>query len=121
MSKLWKSFELWTGREIFDGARRNMGSGAVNSTDTGEPRTGDVIHPNYEVECKVYKRIAIFRWWEKVAEEAKASGKIPHLVMREKGNARDTLVAIHWEHYVELKNAWELANGMREGEVIEND
>lgn len=108
--KLWKVFERWTGREIFDGARRNMGSGAVNSTDDGEARTGDIIHPHYEVECKVYSKIAIFRWWEKLKKEADDSGKIPHLVMREKGNAKDVLVAVDWEHFVELRRAWEEKN-----------
>ena len=108
--KLWKSFERFVGREIFDGARRNMGSGAVNSTDDGGARTGDVIHPYYEIECKVYSKIAIFRWWEKLKKEATASRKIPHLVMREKGNAKDVLVAVHWEHFVELRKAWEEKN-----------
>ena len=28
--KLWKQFERFVGREIFDGARRNMGSGAIS-------------------------------------------------------------------------------------------
>jgi hypothetical protein len=59
--KLWKVMERWTGEHIFDGARRNMGSGAVNTNDNGKARTGDVIHPTYQIECKVYQRIAIFR------------------------------------------------------------
>ena len=105
--KLWKAFERWTGKNIFNGSRRNMGSGAVNSTDAGESRTGDVINEVWEVECKVYARIAIFRWWEKLNKEAKESGKIPVLVMREKGNAKDTLVAIHYETFNEMEEAWE--------------
>lgn len=113
--KLWKAFERWVGQHIFDGARRNMGSGAVNRTDEGEERTGDVIHSTYEIECKVYKRIAIFRWWDKLKEEAKASGKIPVLVMREKGDLQDTLVAIHYTFFKELKEVWEREKGGREG------
>ena len=111
--KLWKVFERWTGENIFDGARRNMGSGAVNTNDEGEARTGDVIHPTYEIECKVYKRIAIFRWWEKLKKEAEESGKLPILVMREKGNAKDVLVAVHWEDFVKMKEAWEREEGLR--------
>lgn len=112
--KLWKQFERFVGREIFDGARRNMGSGAVNTTDDGKARTGDVIHPTYEIECKVYKRIAIFRWWEKLKKEAEESDKLPVLVMREKGNAKDTLVAVHWEDFVRMKEAWEREEGLRD-------
>lgn len=105
--KLWKKFERQVGKYIFDGSKRNMGSGSVNSDDEGNPRTGDVIHPIYQIECKVYKKIAIFRWWEKLVKEAKQSGKIPILVMREKGNAKDILVAMHWEDFVEMRKAWE--------------
>jgi hypothetical protein len=107
VSKLWKTFELFVGKEIFNGSKRNMGSGAVNSTDQGEPRTGDVINDTFEIECKVYSKIAIFRWWEKLKVEAKASGKIPVLVMREKGNAKDTLVTIHYETFIAMKECWE--------------
>ena len=33
------------------------------------------IHPIYQIECKIYKKIAIFRWWEKLVKEAKQSGE----------------------------------------------
>lgn len=105
--KLWKAFERFVGKEIFDGSKRNIGSGAINSTDEGKPRSGDVINPTYEIECKCYKSIAIFRWWDKLKEEAKASGKMPVLVMREKGDAKDTLVTLHYTDFVEMKKAWE--------------
>lgn len=36
--KLWKQFERWTGEYVFDGARRNMGSGAINTDDEGNAR-----------------------------------------------------------------------------------
>lgn len=105
--KLWKSFERWVGKNLFDGAKRNIGSGAINSTDSSAPRPGDIIHPTYLIECKCYQRIAIFRWWEKLKKEAKDVGKIPILVMREKGNQKDTLVTMHYEQFVEMRRAWE--------------
>lgn len=105
--KTWKAFERFVGKNIFNGSVRNIGSGAINSTDQGKPRTGDVINNTYEIECKCYKSIAIFRWWDKLKVEAKASGKIPTLIMREKGDIKDTLVTIHWEFFNELKDAWE--------------
>lgn len=105
--KLWKAFERWVGKNIFDGAKRNPGSGRVNRDDKGDPRPGDIIHPNYQIECKCYSKIAVFRWWDKLKEEAKKTGKIPILIMREKGDVEDTLVCIHWRYYKELKDFYE--------------
>lgn len=114
--KLWKAFERWVGQYIFGGAKRNPGSGKNNKDDQGNPRPGDVIHEMYQVECKVYKAIAIFRWWDKLKEEAKQVGKIPVLVMREKGDAQDTLVTIHYTFFNELKEVWEKERGLIGGE-----
>jgi hypothetical protein len=111
--KAWKAFERWVGKNIFDGAKRNIGSGAINSDDDGNPRSGDIIHRIYEIECKCYSKIAIFRWWEKLKKDSQKSGKIPVLVMKEKGNTKDTLVALHWETFVEMKEAWERKQGYR--------
>jgi len=102
--KLWKSFERWVGKNIFDGAKRNIGSGSINSHDDGSPRYGDVIHDKYVIECKCYQKIAIFRWWEKVKKEAKKCNKIPLLIMREKGNIQDTLVAMNWKDFKDMKD-----------------
>lgn len=111
--KLWKAFERWVGKHIFDGAKRNIGSGAINSTDDGKPRTGDLIHNTYEIECKCQSKIAVFRWWDKLKEDAKKSGKIPVLVMREVGDAKDVLVVLHYTDFREMKNAWEREKGLR--------
>lgn len=112
--KLWKSFERWVGKNIFNGSVRNIGSGAINSTDEGKPRTGDVINDTYEIECKCYSKIAIFRWWDKLKVESKSSGKIPVLVMREKGNIQDTLVAVNYKTFVEMKECFEFHKGKEE-------
>lgn len=105
--KIWKKFERWVGKEIFDGAPRNMGSGRVNRKDTGEQRTGDIIHHLYEIECKLRTSISIFRWWEKLKEDAAKSGKIPIMVMREKGNAKDVLVTMHYKDFIAMRRAYE--------------
>ncbi|MEC0276918.1 hypothetical protein [Peribacillus frigoritolerans] len=112
-NNLWKSFERWVGQNIFDGSVRNIGSGAINSDDNGKPRSGDLINKTYEIECKCYQKIAIFRWWDKLAPEAKLSGKIPVLVTREKGDIQDTLITIHWTTFNEMKAAWEREKGIR--------
>lgn len=111
--KVWKAFERWVGKNIFDGSVRNIGSGAINSNDEGKPRSGDVINALYEIECKCYQKIAIFRWWDKLKEEAKASKKTPILIMREKGDIKDTLVTLHWETFVAMKEAYEREQGQR--------
>lgn len=110
--KLWKAFERWVGKNIFDGAKRNIGSGAINTTDDNKPRSGDIIHPTYEIECKCYQKIAIFRWWDKLKEDAKKSGKTPILIMKEKGDNQDVLVTIHYTHFNELKEAKERLEGL---------
>jgi hypothetical protein len=101
--KLWKAFERWVGTNIFSGAKRNIGSGKINSCDDGSPRSGDVINDTWEIECKCYKAIAIFRWWDKLWEDAQKTKKIPVLVMKEVGDTQGTLVCMHWKDFVELK------------------
>lgn len=105
--KTWKAFERWVGEHIFDGAKRNPGSGRVNRDDEGNPRPGDLIHPTYQVDCKYRTSISIFRWWDKLVEEAKLTGKIPILVMREKGDREKVLVCIHWRFFKKLKDNYE--------------
>lgn len=100
--KLWKTFERFVAKEIF-GSVRNIGSGKINSKDDGTPRSGDVISDEFEVECKCYKKISIFRWWDKLMEDAKVSKKKPVLIMKEVGDTQGTLVCMHWKDFVELK------------------
>ncbi len=109
--KLWKQFERWVGRIIFNGASRNMGSGCVNRCDDGTPRSGDVIHDIFQIECKCYKTISIFRWWDKLADECKISNKIPVLVIKEKGDNKDVLVTMHYTQFIAMKEAWECEQG----------
>lgn len=101
--KTWKAFERFVGKNIFNGAKRNIGSGSINSTDDSKPRYGDVIHNKYIIECKCYKKIAIFRWWDKLKEEAVKSKKLPLLIMREVGDIKDTLVCMHWQDFKDMK------------------
>lgn len=110
--KLWKAFERMVGKEIFDGSKRNIGSGKINSCDDGKPRSGDVINPTYEIECKCYTKIGIFRWWDKLKEEAKESGKIPVLVTKEKGDNQDILITMHYKDFIEFKKAYEKEKGI---------
>jgi len=112
--KLWKKMERDVGKKIFNGSKRNVGSGKINSDDDGNPRSGDVIHRHYEIEAKCYKRIAIFRWWDKLKEDSKESGKMPILVMREVGDAKDMLVCLHWEDFVKMKDSYEEMYGIED-------
>lgn len=110
--KLWKVFERYVGEVIFGGSKRNPGSGKNNKCDDGSPRSGDVINDYYEIECKVYQSIAVFRWWDKLSSEARLSGKIPVLVMREKGDTKDTLVVIHQDTFIKMKEFFEEGGGI---------
>lgn len=102
--KLWKVFERWVAKNLFD-STRNPGSGKVNRCDDGTPRSGDVISDEWEVECKCYKAISVFRWWDKLKEDARRSGKTPVLVLKEVGDNKDVLVVLHYETFLRLKNA----------------
>ncbi len=108
-NKLWKQFERHVGKTIFSNSPRNMGSGKINRNDDGTPRAGDIVNETWCVECKCYKKIAIFRWWDKLKKEASTAGKIPILVTKEVGDNKDILVTLHYSYFVELKEAWELA------------
>jgi hypothetical protein len=110
--KLWKSFERFVGEKIFDGSKRNIGSGKINSCDDGTPRSGDVINDVYEIECKCYKKIAIFRWWDKLKVDAERTHKIPVLVMREVGDIQDTLVTMNYKDFVNMKEKAEMYDGL---------
>ena len=100
--KLWKALERWVGKNIFSGASRNPCSGRNNKTDEGDERPGDVIHPLFLIECKLRDKISIFRWWDKLKEEAAEVKKIPILVIREKGDLKDVLVVVHYTFFKEL-------------------
>lgn len=91
----WKQFERDVAR-LF-GGRRNPLSGRNNAG-----RSGDVISDQWEIECKLRDSIAIFRWWEKLEAEAKASSKTPVLVMREKGDRKRVLVCVDQETFAKL-------------------
>jgi hypothetical protein len=66
---------------------------------------GDVIHPIFYVECKYRDSLSrinalrVFR--EEVEPRAKAEGKIPLLVVKEKGK-RGELVVLRFEDFVRL-------------------
>lgn len=107
-SQLWKQFERDVGKLIFNGAKRNMGSGKINRSDDGTPRAGDLIHKEYLIECKCYAKIGIFRWWDKLKEEANEATKIPILCTKEVGDNQDILVTMHYKDFIKFKEAYEL-------------
>lgn len=95
------SRSTWKGMErkvaCILGGRRNPLSGA----NSGEP--GDVRHPEFVVECKLRAKLVLTGWFEKVAQEAKAEGKKPLLVLKEKGKHGEYVV-IRLDDFAKLRD-----------------
>lgn len=103
-SQRGKAFEYWVAKQL--GLNRNPLSGANNINNDGTRRSGDLIHPFIEYECKYRKNISIFRWWDKLKRDAeKANKKYYALIMREQGERGrpiDAIVAIPLWWYKQL-------------------
>jgi len=108
------SKSTWTGfeRDVakFFGTKRNPLSGASNTDDSGNERPGDVIHPVILNECKLRKRFAFFRIWDKLEEEAKKYKRPPLLWVREKGDRKTVLVCMHGATFAKIYNFLEEHN-----------
>jgi hypothetical protein len=81
----WKGLERKAA--ILLGGVRNPLSGA-NSRHT----SGDVIHDSYYVECKLRQNWAITGMFQEVRTEAQVEGKMPLLVIKEKGKHGELVV-----------------------------
>lgn len=100
-----KSFEYYVAKKM--GLNRNPLSGANNVNEDGTRRSGDIIHPKIEIECKHYKKVGIFTWWDKLKEDQSKAGK-PYkvLIVRqdgEKGKHIDAVAIIELDEYIRLK------------------
>lgn len=73
--KAWKAYERWVAK-LF-GTTRNPLSGK----NAGGDRTGDIIHKDFNVECKNHKSMTIVDWMKKCKNE---SSKIPLLFCHKK-------------------------------------
>jgi hypothetical protein len=73
--KAWKKME----RRV---AEKMGGQRVVCSGVRGE---GDVLNDKFFIECKERKSFAIWDWFTKAKAEAKKEGKVPLLVLKEKG------------------------------------
>jgi hypothetical protein len=102
----WQEFERRIAA-VF-GSRRNVMSGALNSTDDGEPRPGDVVIPrglDLLVECKLksnFTHHALFR--EARADATKHKVKHALLFTKRKGD-QGYLVVIRGEDF---EAAWQI-------------
>ncbi|VVB85640.1 Uncharacterised protein [uncultured archaeon] len=81
----WKALERKAAKKL--GGVRNPLSGS-NSMHT----SGDVIHDCYYIECKLRQKWAITGLFKDVMDEAKAEGKTPLLVIKEKGKHSELVV-----------------------------
>lgn len=100
-----KAFEYWVGKKL--GLKRNPLSGANNINDDGTRRSGDILHPTIEIECKHYAQVGIFKWWFKLQEDQNKSGK-PYrvLIVRQDGKPGkpvEAVAVISLDEYIRLK------------------
>lgn len=90
--KAWKRME----RRV---AEKMKGQRVVCSGVRGE---GDVLHDTFFIECKERKSFTIWEWFTKAKAEAKKEGKVPLLVLKEKGKHGElAVVELDWfaEHF----------------------
>jgi len=94
----WKKFERKVAKAL--GGQRTPLSGSLS-----RHTSGDVIHPIFYIECKYradirgFNALRVFK--EEVEPKAKAEGKIPLLVVKEKGK-KGELVVLRFEDFVKL-------------------
>lgn len=84
-NKSWKDTERKAAKAF--GGERNPLSGR-----SGKHTAADVIHPSLFIEVKHPKRIPAHTLWEKTKELAKAEGKVPVIVLKEKGKREEIVI-----------------------------
>ena len=75
MSENWKRFELTTAK-AFSTRRQLM---------KGTNEKADIIHPVFEVDCKLRKAWSIPQWFRELRDSARKKSKIPVLVLQKPG------------------------------------
>ena len=84
-NKSWKDAERKVAKAF--GGERNPLSGR-----SGKHTAADVIHPSLFIEVKHPKRIPAHTLWEKTKKLAKAEGKTPLIVFKEKGKREEVVM-----------------------------
>lgn len=90
----WKSLERKVAK-LLGGTRTPLSGGSSKHT------RGDVIHPDFYVECKLRKRMAVWSLFRETEILAKREGKMPVVVLKEKGK-KGELVVLRLTDFVEL-------------------
>lgn len=105
-SKVWKDFE----RELakWFGTVRNIGSGRINSTDTGKPRPGDIVLPEEFktlVEAKTRKEFPKSGTYHRALatlKEAREEGKDHFFHFERKNGSKKIYILATDGHWMEL-------------------
>ena len=71
----WKAFERKVASEF----------GSTRQLMKGTSETADVIHPLFEVDCKLRKAFKVSQWFRELRKAAKRKNKIAVLVARKPG------------------------------------
>ena len=95
--KTWKKEERTVAGKMR--TKRNPLSGSRS----GNLTSSDSLSPDYYIETKLYARAAVLTLFEDVRAKARKEGKIPVLVMRQKGKKHRT-ATIDFEFLCKLLN-----------------
>lgn len=108
MSDNWKRFELTTAK-AFNTRRQLM---------KGTSEKADIIHPVFEVDCKLRQAWSIPQWFRELRDSARKKSKIPVLVLRKPGRGKKITYAV-----VELSTFTRLAKaaGWLDMDAVEGD
>lgn len=85
--EVWKVFERVVA-EFFETFRNPL------SGENSRHTAGDVIHPDYLIECKYRKKLGLFSLWRRTRALAEKEGKIPILAFKERG-VKGWIFAVH--------------------------
>lgn len=77
-----------------------FGTERVGTRGKRDKEHADVEHDVFFIQCKHYKRMALFRWFEETSEGASKVGKTPILVLKEDRN--EPVVVIGLDAFFDL-------------------
>ena len=97
--KTWKAVERRVAK-MFGGQRNPLSGGNSRHTQ------GDVIHPMFFIEVKHRAKIPFLKIWLDTKQKAKKEGKIPVLIVHQKGS-QNYVAVVDAEYLARLIEAWE--------------
>lgn len=88
---------------------------------TGQAADVQIDGSGLHIECKNYKEIAVYKWYEQAVNDSKAAGKgdIPIVVF--KGNNKPPMVMLAFEDFIQMYNEFASDRDIRSKDNVEMD